>query len=505
MLADKVNIVYGSSAALWGSGNVGGALMLESNAPVFGKNALSLQATAGAGSFHQYTGGIKASWHARKWAADLKIFGQTAENDFSYTDISGQHTTTNNAHLRSGSILSRVAYKPDAYNVLTLHAWLQQYNREIPPALFESSSVKEQRDAATRFLLHWQHNRRQHYYVKAAVLNDILAYNDAAVQLDTRTTTNHYYAEAGWEKTFTHSRLLIFAPIQLFTLSNNEQKQQTRAALAMAYNMRLLKNKLEVALNARAEQVDVKTIFLPGINASLHPLPWLTLKANVQRTYRAPTLNELYYDPGGNRNLKAEEGWHMDAGYSIKKSLSDHMVFEHGISAFNRYIDNWIIWFGGAIWTPHNIAGVHSRGIETENKLIVRTGRIQWHMMANAAFIASTTTRSEVANDNSIGKQIPYAPRFSMQGNAGFTWRNLYVNYNHTYTGTRYVTTDESQAIDPYQTGNIQVAYKCLLHHTPLTMNVQCQNIWDQKYEVVGARPMPGINWLAGFTISLGQ
>ena len=35
LLINKVNIVYGGSAALSGSGNVGGALLLENNAPVF--------------------------------------------------------------------------------------------------------------------------------------------------------------------------------------------------------------------------------------------------------------------------------------------------------------------------------------------------------------------------------------------------------------------------------------------------------------------------------------
>ena len=34
-LMNRVNIVYGGSAALWGSGNVGGALLLENDAPVF--------------------------------------------------------------------------------------------------------------------------------------------------------------------------------------------------------------------------------------------------------------------------------------------------------------------------------------------------------------------------------------------------------------------------------------------------------------------------------------
>lgn len=503
MLADKVSIVYGSSAALWGSGNVGGALMLESRRPAFDTSGLGLTVFAGVGSFHQYQAGVKGAWRARKWEISLKAFGQEAKNDFTYKDQYGERVTMTNARLRSGSILSRVAWQPDVRNLLTLQAWLQQYDRQIPPALFERFSIKEQQDAAARFLFHWKHQGRQTYYVKAAYLRDRLAYKDSTVEIDANVVTDHYYAEVGWETVLFHHKLLVFAPVQLFAFNSDPRREQFRAALAGAYQLRF--KRLQVALNARAEAIDEKGIFLPGVNAAWRPTSWLTLKANVQRTYRTPTLNELYYNPGGNTQLKPEEGWHMDAGYSISRRLGDRVQLEHGISGFNRYIDNWIIWYGGAIWTPHNIAAVHSRGLETDNRLNIRTGAVQWHLAVNAAYTRATTTKSVIANDNSIGKQIPYAPRISVQGNAGLTWRSWYLNYNHTYTGTRYITTDESQELDPYQTGNIQLSYGTTLRRYALKVQVQCQNIGDQEYAVVGFRSMPGINWLAGLSIGVNN
>ena len=43
----------------------------------------------------------------------------------------------------------------------------------------------------------------------------------------------------------------------------------------------------------------------------------LRLRAAAYRGLRLPTLNELYYNPGGNSNLKPEKGWNEDAGYTI--------------------------------------------------------------------------------------------------------------------------------------------------------------------------------------------
>jgi hypothetical protein len=88
------------------------------------------------------------------------------------------------------------------------------------------------------------------------------------------------------------------------------------------------------------------------------------------------TLNELYYFPGGNTSLKPEQGWSQDAGYSLSFKSGPISLF-HDVSVFNRNIHDWILWVGGAIWTPHNISEVHSRGVETENNIIYTIGNLE--------------------------------------------------------------------------------------------------------------------------------
>lgn len=41
------------------------------------------------------------------------------------------------------------------------------------------------------------------------------------------------------------------------------------------------------------------------------------VKASVSRNYRFPTLNDLYFLPGGNPDLKNEHGFSYDAGVSF--------------------------------------------------------------------------------------------------------------------------------------------------------------------------------------------
>src|SRR5690606_35766430 len=123
----------------------------------------------------------------------------------------------------------------------------------------------------------------------------------------------------------------------------------------------------------------------------------------------------------------------------------------------------------------------------------------------NTSYVLATTTQSYLPGDGSIGKQIPYTPRYNGQMNIGFSYRHIHVNYNHTYTGYRFITTDESQSILPYNTANVQLLYTWQLGPYPLQLSAQCNNIFNRQYEVVAARPMPGINYLLGLNFTLVQ
>jgi len=502
LFADKVSVIYGSSGALLGSGNVGGALLIENMLPVFDTAHTMCAVTAAAGSFGQYLGGLNGSITRHRWYFSANLFAQTAQNDFKYTDETGKEKTLQNSHLKSGAILARAAYKIAERNIISLSAWYQQYNRQIPPALFEQASVKQQVDGSLRLLLDWKkENDKSTWYAKGAFTRDYLHYSDSAASIISDNISYQYYQEIGWKRMVSqHSNLLIFVPIQLSWIDiqdSNKTKQQSRVALAAAYDISFFQSRLNIAVNARGEVIDQQSIFLPGADASYKLTRWLSLRANVQRTYRVPTLNELYYVPGGNPSLKPEQGWNEDAGYTVKFKLGNFSVY-HDLSVYNRLINNWIIWLGGAIWTPHNIAAVNSRGVETENNIVWGKGNWKIHLGLNTSYVVATTQSSYQPNDNSVGKQIPYTPLYNGQLNFGFSYKRFYINYNHTYTGYRYITSDESEYLTPYQTGNMQVIYNSFLLRHAIQVIGQCNNVWNQTYQVVAYRPMPGINALIG-------
>ena len=514
MMANKVGIVYGSSGALLGSGNVGGALLLKDNAPYFIKDSNSLSISVGGGSFSQFMGGFNGSISRNRWYFSASSYGQYGIDNYRYTTQHGAHVLMPNDTMHSVAAMLRAAYKIAEKNVVTLSACYQQNDRDIPPALFETYSDKKQTDKSLRLLADWNKQTDNNtWYAKSSFIRDEVGYNDNAILLHTDNIAYQYYQEVGWKKQFhKYGEVLFFIPVQISWITiadSNKTKQQDKVAAVLAYDYKHFDDRLDIAVNARGEEIIAagdtttkKNILLPGADVGFRLTDWLVLRANVQRTYRVPTLNELYYNPGGNASLKPEQGWSEDAGYTVKAGVNK-FTFYHDLSVYTRDIHDWIVWLGGAIWTPHNIAEVHSRGVETENNLTYATGKWKFHLGVNTSYVLSTTVASYIYNDGSVGKQIPYIPRYNGQLNIGFGYMKFYINYNHTYTGYRFTTTDESAYLMPYNTGNLQLMYSTDIFNRAFCFTAQGNNIWNEQYQVVASRPMPGMNWLFGVKMNI--
>jgi vitamin B12 transporter len=530
-LFQNVTLQYGSAAALLGSGNIGGALLVDNATPTFTPNK-TLQLNTGIGSFGRWDAGINTRWQNKKFNISLNAFHQQARNNFAYTDDNGLQQHLKNAALNSNGILGSVDYNLspqvptwNRYHKLYAKIWWQHYNRSIPAALFESNSVKQQQDESLRAMVGWERKTKQHlFYIKAALSKEYIAYNDSSLKLNTNNHIIQYYQEAGWHFSLNRKNinpedssnispiqhhLLLFLPIQYSVAKGHNisnAASQWRPAIALAYQLTTFKNRLSVNAALRQEWNNGAAVpFLPGMGLIFHIIPQqmfntdigfsLSITSNIQRTYRIPTLNELYYFPGGNINLKPEQGWSQDLG--LKGALLyKNIVFNLQSQVFNRNIKDWIYWLGGSIWTPNNIASVHSRGLETQiNITYTPTSKQEITIGSNYAYILSTTTQSYIMNDGSIGKQIPYTPRYSAHAHLEYSRaKKWYVQYNFNYTGYRFSTVDESKYMLPYTLNNLIMGYNTTIKRLGMQWQLQLNNIGNQRYQVINGRPMPGFN-----------
>lgn len=99
----------------------------------------------------------------------------------------------------------------------------------------------------------------------------------------------------------------------------------------------------------------------------------IMLKASLSKNHKFPTLNDMYFLPGGNPDLKSENGWTYDVGASFDVAHSGRipMSMSGGVTWFDSQIDDWIIWLPTTkgFFSPRNVKRVHAYGIETHLNL----------------------------------------------------------------------------------------------------------------------------------------
>ena len=500
-LFDNVAVVYGGNPALSGSGNVGGALLLSGGRlPFDSVRRFSGRATLGMGSFGRRSGLVGLQKSGPKSAFSIRLFGEEAKNNFEYqpADPALPKRELTNADYRSAGALLRAAQRTAGGVRFEQSAWITTVRRQIPPALFEQSSVKEQQDAALRMRFSAEKTvRNVALKAQLAGFSESLNYEDAAVNLvsDLRVYTVLGEASARFNAGKWQVQTALPLQFSVAEISGANHPTQTRWGGVVTAGRLFLGEKLQTATTLRTEIIDGKTIVLPGESLLGQLLPFLQLRAAVQRSYRAPTLQERYYFPGGNRALLPEEGWSYEGGIAFKKpqdEASKRMIASADFTLFQRDIKNWIIWYGGAIWTPHNIAKVRTRGFEAEGELRYTAPRFNGGLRAAGSYTRATTMESVVARDGSVGSQIPHTPFWNARLGAWAGNKRAQLHWNAAYTGFRYITSDESASVPDFFVQNLTLELPLRLKRADLRLQLRCENVGDISYVVVAGRPAPG-------------
>jgi iron complex outermembrane receptor protein len=211
----------------------------------------------------------------------------------------------------------------------------------------------------------------------------------------------------------------------------------------------------------------------------------------------------LYWNPGGNPNLKPEESYEIDGGLELKYKRNHVSVLIEG-TYFNKHVTNWIIWLPSenTYWSPKNIAEVYSRGTETKTELSYTKKDIFIKIIVNTSYVLSTNQKATSENDNSVGRQLIFTPRYNGQGTLTMGYKNINILFNNNYTGYRFTSTDNTSWLNPYYIAN----FKCSYNYSFSNINVEffgnINNIFNKNYVIVSNNPMPMRNYEIGLVMN---
>ncbi len=506
-LLDDIVIQSGGNGPLVGSGAMGGAIFLNSGND-FGKG-FAAEALAGYGSFgqRQYGAGFRAA--SGKTASNTRFYAQHAANDFPFITPEGGTAVQQHAQFHQLGFTEDFRAGHDS-NFLDLHFWYLENDRKIPPHMLAAISQQEQKDKSLRAVASWNViNGNLQHHISAGLNNEYIHYRDPAARLDEKSEAFTFQGNLETAYQFTEKMkgelqlAALRAQVETENYVHNMYQDQWSFGVKAVYES----EKLYVHASARQGWFDDQRIpFLPAAGIRFTFLPAVSWRADAARIYRIPTLNDRYWIPGGNPELDPEDGYSASTGLQcILVSGGFRALINAG--AYLSQLKKAIVWLpaSNGIYTAKNIQETKSRGLEGNMETGYQQGRWKFNAGISATYSSSVITATDPGFAEGIGRQMIYTPRILYKTQANIHYRSLSLRYYHTYTGYRYTSIDHVHYLEPFDLAELIIAWSGTAGKSSITATFSIKNLYDETYQVIAWRAMPGRSYHAGLLFRFGK
>jgi len=480
---EEVTMQKGGNSAMWGSGAIGGVIGLNSKANF--ENKYSVSAGGQVGSFGEKQGRVRFGGGNERWQSMSKVSFQRADNDFDYFLADGlPRRIQENAYYAQQDFLQDVYLKIGKRSQVGLNFWQQFAYREIPPLNTQTRSEANQKDQSSRLVASWQLvNKSAVTKAKVGFFTEKQNYDDPLFQIQALNQFQTYFAEVYHQWTWRKSQWVLGAT-QNYTVAQSENYEdnpsESKTAFFTSYQWE--QNKWHAELSLRQELVDLKAIPLVPVAALNYRLnEYLVLKSKVSKNYRLPTLNDRFWNPGGNPDLLPESGWSEELSIVSGFAREKHQLYVEAV-AFNRNIDNWIFWSNSnsSFYSPQNITKVWSRGAELRCRYTYEVN--DFKLKLDAGFF--------------------FTPKSKAHGRLSTSLGSYQLSYQHIHTGA---STGLNDNIPAFQVGNLRMQYQIQKDKWNASLFVNINNVWNVDYLIVERRPMPGRFFQTGINFNFSK
>ena len=429
------------------------------------------------------------------------------KNDYAFintADIDKPLLKQSNADMQQYGLMQAIYYKINNKQYIGSTIWYENNEAGVATLMTASKSIARQYDQSLRAITEWKnYSRIATYHIQCAYTNDISTYSDSSIHLTSIIRSQLYFIKGSSVFNLSkNDRLttgldLIENKADVAYYAQTQSREQM--ALFASYMHEFKKIAWKISLNARQEFISHYQVpFTPSIGLEGKIWKCLFIQSSASRIFRVPTLNDLFWVPGGNTNIVPESGWSEEGGLVIKnKNPSCNFITHTSIIAYSSIIENWIQWLpsDNNYWTAQNAKRVWARGIEllTSNVLLIK--KIKFELNGGYTFSKSTNVASASENDQTIGKQLIYVPLQNANGEMRIIYKGSFISYNQNYVGKRYTTSDNLDSIPFYSLGNFGIGTKYQAKKFTFSILFKINNIWNVVYQSVEWMAMPGRNY----------
>lgn len=506
---DKITIYHGASSSINGTSSLGGIIELK-NEPEF-KKGFELQFFTEAGSIGTLNSQLQINLGTENFQSSSKLLYENDRNNFKFinTAVAGSpEQIQKHATLLNYGIMQNFNFRLNPSSIISSGIWYQVSHRDIPPLMTSVENKAEQTDSVLRAFVTYQKTfYRSSLTVRSAYFDELQLYTDPVPEIYSLYKTKSYKAEI--ECRFYILQNLLINAGGSFNRYNSDFKEYNGTIIQNIYSTFTeakynLKNNFEVDCSVRKE-------FTEGSEPPLTPSAGfgkgffnnrLILKLRTGKNFNLPTLNDLYWTPGGNPLLKPETAWSFETG--VKGIFGKNKNFHIELTAYSLIADNWIQWQPNSFgyYMPYNLKKVHARGAEVEIKYEIKIGKTEFSFHGNYSYTRSTTIEcTQALSKEIIGKQLIYIPEHLSAIKFSAVHNSFVFTYAHSFTGIRYTTSDNSSFLPFYSIADARIEKNMLFKKLSFNLFFVARNIFNEQYQVIAYRAMPGINFGFGTNI----
>jgi iron complex outermembrane receptor protein len=545
---DDASLYHGASSVSVTGGGLGGAIAMNTKPAT--DDGLAVQYVQGISSFDTYDSFLRLDFGKKNFHSSTRIAYTDSDNDFKYVNYDKKEykkdengniagfkypvERNKNGDYTDFHALQEVYFTAEDGSHFGLSAWYLKSKRGIPVLNLdyreENSSRSQQNEQTLRMALSWnKFFANIKLQAKAGYTYTDLSYSYSGsdgtgemvkmIHSQSRVNTAfakfdiEYYLGKKWMLTANvtaHQNAVNSKDNAIINSSNQpviigyiKSRFELSSFVAAKYRPA---ERLGIAVNFREEFYGNKnTPLIPAafINYDISANGNIKAKASIAKNYRYPTLNDLYFMPGGNDSLRNETGYTYDGG--IEFNLQGRRAnLKAEITAFNSNIKNWIVWLPSfkGFWSPSNVKKVNSYGLEVKLKNDIDfIKNIKLSTDGNFAWTRSINHDSPVNwADRSTGKQLVYIPEFSAALTSKLAWKTWMLTYKWTYYSERFTTSNNEKntkisSLEPYFMSDIAIEKTMKMKWARLSIKLCVNNIFNEEYQSVLSRPMAGRNF----------
>jgi outer membrane receptor protein involved in Fe transport len=499
---DDIQVFHGGASMPLNSGGLGGIINIETK-PSW-KTESIMQVNLGAGSFGRYNGLLKVKTGSKDFQSVTKAFIQSAENNFRFLNnvISNESIweRRKNAQVSQLGFMQELYFKKEK-SVKSARIWYQRSDRNLPlPMIVQQIGAGEsQLDEFLRSILKYnRYDGNTDYDLSLSWFSDKLIYLNKAVSINSRNLSNTFTGKSGIETLVdgtTRLKIVLNDELNIINSVNYENRKTRNVATITASSDRVFGKRVGTMLLVR-QILNGNVLLIPDFSAGIdfrifNNMDYF-LKGNVSKNSKVPSLNDLYWNPGGNPDLKSENSFTWELSCEMNNSSLSPINFKSEFTLFRNLIRNMIQWQPGAYsyWTPSNVNNVRTTGIETNFNL---TGSIRsLKLRFNGEYTFNKANMITSNEENLVhGKQLMYIPEHQINAGLRISYKNFYSSWISNYTGRRYIETDNSSYLPGFALNDLIAGMKIKSIRNTIDLNIKLENLFNISYQAIAYHPMP--------------